>query len=332
MRSLAYYLALVAVLSLIVGSTIVRGESHPLVVVTVSSLKEDVEQLLCGSGSVYVLVPPGVDPHEYQLSVSDVEVLKRADLVVSTGHTHFELKIHEMRERGEIQGNVVDVLEIPGILLLLNPVSGQPNYHMVVRDPVNYIAFILNVTSALVEVDPERAQCYRENALKVLERVIVDIMPYRGSRRGLVVVDKPHAQYAVTWLGYNVTWIVRFEEEAPLTPESTRRVSELLDSGAISAVFVTDPPVAQESRFLLEEASRNNVPVIRVPSPTSTSALEALRTVVNQVKELTPPRAEKPPEASPVLSEYSAVVSGVVGFAVGVLSMYVVTKLARRRP
>ncbi|MEM3892849.1 MAG: hypothetical protein QXR12_02735, partial [Thermofilum sp.] len=45
------------------------------IAVTFPSLYEDVKALLCEGDTVVSIAPPGVDPHEYQLSPKDVELL-----------------------------------------------------------------------------------------------------------------------------------------------------------------------------------------------------------------------------------------------------------------
>ncbi len=331
MRLLALTLLIAWLAALL--SPVATGEEL-VIVVTFAPLKGDVERLLCGYGVVYVLVPAGVDPHEYQLTPRDVELLEQAKLVVSTGHTHFELKIREMVESGELRAELLEVTGITGLKVLANPVTGQPNYHMPIRDPVNYVLFVLEVAKKLSQVDPARSGCYAEKALEVAREVLSAILPARDSQRGLVVADKPHAQYAAEWLGYSVAWIVRYEEEAQVTPESARRAEELAESGSLAAVFVTDPPVAQESQLLLEIARAHKLPVVYVPSPASTtSTLEALKAIAEQVSKLKPPEqaSQAGQQAGVGAGTLLALATGLVGFAGGLVAGYLIAKRGVKR-
>ena len=56
-----------------------------LVVATTSILGDIVANLVGGSGSVDVLMAPGVDPHGYQASAADTAAMRDADLVVANG-------------------------------------------------------------------------------------------------------------------------------------------------------------------------------------------------------------------------------------------------------
>jgi len=55
------------------------------IVVTYSVLGSIVKELVDDQAAVAVTVPNGVDPHEYQPSVKDIEAINRADLVIENG-------------------------------------------------------------------------------------------------------------------------------------------------------------------------------------------------------------------------------------------------------
>lgn len=310
---------------------LIYGDEKPVIVVTFYSLKEDVEQLLCGRGVVHSLIPPGVDPHEYQLTTADISVIESADLIVSTGHTHFELEIKDMVAKGEIRAKLFDIVENVPLTLRKNPVTGLPNYHMPIRDPYNYVSFILALARALTEVDPERADCYLRNAVEVSRKVYELISPLAGRFSGDVIVDKPHAQYIASWLGFNVVLVLKYEEEAPVTPDVVEKAASLIRSKNVVAVFVTSPYDLPGTRLLVEEASSSSVPVVEVPSPHVTGAFNAVRSVVSLVERLdlveTVARGENRVEYLWI----AQVPAFLVGFLAGVLVSLLVIRLRGRR-
>ena len=286
------------VLGLVVGAVSAPGSTGLLIIVTAPPLRGDVERIVerCGD-AVISLVPPGTDIHEYQLTSKDLELLKSAHLVVSTGHTSFELKIRNLVERGEVRARLVDVLEIPGLKLSVNPATGQPNYHMPIKDPVNYLLFISNLTRTLAEINPERAECYYSNYFRVLSEVYTSILVHRGVYSGVAVVDTPHSQYYVEWMGFRVAWILKYEEEVPVTVESLEKTRELLSSGVVRVVVVTEG--FQGAIQLASEARERGIPIITVPSPYSdTSVLDGIRLVVNQLAELRALESSEAPSTS----------------------------------
>lgn len=58
---------------------------RPEIVVTTTVLGSLTQELVGDAAEVRVLMPNGVDPHDYQPSARDVEALRRADLVVENG-------------------------------------------------------------------------------------------------------------------------------------------------------------------------------------------------------------------------------------------------------
>ncbi|MET1100861.1 MAG: zinc ABC transporter substrate-binding protein, partial [Pyrodictiaceae archaeon] len=112
-----------------------------LIVTTFPNLVWDIKQLVCKDDRVKSIVPLGVDPHEYQLTPSDIQLLAKADIIVSTAHTPFEEDIRSLTLEGKLYATLIEIPRIPGIRILRNPVTGQPNYHMLIYDPENYKIF-----------------------------------------------------------------------------------------------------------------------------------------------------------------------------------------------
>jgi zinc/manganese transport system substrate-binding protein len=274
------------VFSLLELGNIVSSESTTFIIVTAPPLKGDVERVVCTGDIVISLVPPGIDIHEYQLSISNLELLKKASLIVSTGHTSFELKIKELVERGELSAILLDTLEIPGLKLSKNPVTGQLNYHIPVKDPVNYVLFISRLVEDLASLNPEKAECYYSNYIKLIRELYTSVLVYRGDYTGLAIVDSPHSQYYVEWIGFKVVWMLKYEEDVPVTTKSLEVFREFLANNSVKVVFVAED--FPHYSFIVEEASKYNVLVVKTPSPTSNvSILDGLKQVVEQLKNST---------------------------------------------
>ena len=279
MRPLA--ILTVALLSL----TLLLHQAHSLtVVVTFPSLQPDIQQLLCPGDRVISLVPPSVDPHAYQLKPSNIQLLQQADLIISTGHVPFEKQIEELVSKGVIRAELIIIWKIPGIRILRNPDTGQPNLHMPIYDPLNYVAFIKRVATALQRLNPGCFNVYRENAEKVIERVME---MYRSAPRLRMVAvgDAPFTVYAVDWLGLHVEALLVPEPGLPSTPEIYRRITRLLHEGAVAVV--TEPSVSKASQTLLRIAREAGAPVVYVPSPLVQKTIpEKLEYIVEQVERL----------------------------------------------
>ena len=275
-----------AVLPLLLLSALGHAYASPgrgmLIVVTFPSIAKDLELIACPGDKVVSLVPPGTDPHDYQLRTSDVDTLRRADLVVSTAHAPFEIEIRELVQQGEIDAKLIEIPRVPGLTILRNPATGKPNLHMPIYSPQNYEVFMRRVVEVLEELNPESARCYEERFAKVineLREAVRSATPLNVT----AVADTPVVQYAVEWMGVSLGALMVRERGAPLAPQDLRVAEDMLAKHRAVLVVVTEPPVHKASQKLLELAERFGVPVLRVPSPaTPTSMLSKITYVANE--------------------------------------------------
>ncbi len=282
-------LALSLMLLLLLVHSIVglaSSDSGLTVVVTIPSLVGDVKEIVCRGDHVLSLVPPSVDPHSYQLTARDYELLSRANVIVSLGHTPFEVSIRRLVEEGKINAVLVELPRIPGIKLRVNPATGHLNLHLPVYDPGNYVVFVEYLAKVMGKLNPACSNVYRENALKLIDRVnaIVEETPKINAS---VVADTPVCQYAVEWSGARVVDLLIREHGVPATPTDIERIEELLSNGSIGFIAVISPSKAPASRRLVELAHEYGVPVLYVPSPTSpTSVVDKIENVSLQLRKI----------------------------------------------
>jgi len=91
-----------AICSLVITASCGGGDSsstseRPSVVVTYSILGAVVSEVVGDAADVKVLMPNGIDPHEWEPSAKDIELLNQADLIVSNGL--------------DLEGNVMEAIE-----------------------------------------------------------------------------------------------------------------------------------------------------------------------------------------------------------------------------
>lgn len=272
-------------LMLLRSSIVVIGEKGLIVVTTFHNIADDVEQLICSNDKVYALVPPGIDPHDYQLTPNDYELLNRANIIVSTTHTHFELKIAELVKSGHLKSVLVEIPKITGIKLLMLPNTDVLNYHAITYDPDNYIIFITNLSNILIAMRPE---CREDYVIK-LHKVSSVINDIKGRSRNInlsAVASSPLVQYAVTWLGIDIKkFVIREHGVAPL-PADVIAIEELLKNRLVDVVIVSEPG-EEADRLLCDLAHKYSMPIIKVPSYASPGSTPTkLSMVVDQVIKL----------------------------------------------
>lgn len=254
-------------------SSVAVGNSGIKIIVTFQFMVEDIESLLCPGDEVASIVPQGIDPHEYQLTYSDLAKLATADLIISTAHTHFEMRIEEMVTSKELRAELIEIPKIQGMVFLSLPSTNITNYHGILFYGRNYVTFINNVSNMLSRLRPECADRYRDRAaiaISTVERLEKDSRPLSGLK---AVVDTPALQYIATWLGAEVVDTLLVEHDVPPSPQDVERIEKLVERLRSSVVLIfTEDSTA---RGLMEEiASKYGARVLALPNPvTSTNSI-----------------------------------------------------------
>ncbi|HEX6587723.1 MAG TPA: zinc ABC transporter substrate-binding protein [Longimicrobiales bacterium] len=121
--------------------------------------------------SVQSLMGPGVDPHLYKATASDVRTLSEADVVFYNG-LHLEAAMGEVLEEMSARLPTVAVTRAISTDSLLAPPEFAGNYDPHVWFDVGlWMRAVPVVREALTEVDPAGAAMYQQNAERVLDEL-----------------------------------------------------------------------------------------------------------------------------------------------------------------
>mgnify|MGYP003875939437 FL=1 len=256
------------------------------IVVTFPNLKYDVALIACKDDVIVSIAPPGVDPHSYQLTPENVVSLKRADVIVSTAHAPFELKIRELYGKGELKGVLIEIPRIPGIRIFKNPVTGEYNFHMPIYDPINFKIFIEYLCNVFSKLRPECSDVYEKNMVKVLSE-IDSLLKETPKLNVTIAIDMPSLQYAISWIGFKIKYLVIKEHGIPATPKDIEILESAIANGEVKLVAVQIPIRASASIILKELAERYEIPILYVPSPLLlNSTVVKLKYISGEVKRL----------------------------------------------
>ena len=256
------------------------------IVASFPNIAKDVELLAAPDDQVEYIAPPGVDPHTYSLTTSDLDKLRNADIIVSTAHTGFERGIRERVNNGELKGVLIEIPSIPGIRIAENPVTGRPNYHMPIYDPYNYILFIKYLRDIMSNLRPSMKQYYYERADTVIESVM-EIINATPRLNVSVVAEKPYMQYALEWTGARIEYLLVKEEGASPTPVDIAEIEDAMKTHRVGLVAVTEPAKTTTASKLIDLAEKYNVPIIYVPAPARPeSMLDKIGRVSEQLRGL----------------------------------------------
>jgi manganese/zinc/iron transport system substrate-binding protein len=145
------------------------------VVATTTQIVDLVIQLAQGAQGVVVtgLMGPGVDPHLYQPTESDVEAMSRADMVVYNGlrlEGQFDPVFRALRERGVSVYSLGEAVKAAGFIVEVEDEPGVDDPHFWF-DPLNWALAAEALAEALAERDPANAEVYLANAADYVEQL-----------------------------------------------------------------------------------------------------------------------------------------------------------------
>lgn len=319
-------LSALCLLLIAIALPVVSGEGVTIAA-TFSNIAEDVKLLACNGVNVIAIAPPGVDPHTYQLRPSDVDALRGAQLIISTGHTPFESKIEELIKSGEIRGELVNILEIPGLRILAIPGTNAPNYHLPISDPRNYILFVNTIAAKLAEIDPRNAACYYARASNITMEVI-KLMNSVSGRELRAVVKSPELQYLVEWAGVKAAYVLKIEEGVEVPAGHLQEIERAIKDGEVDVIVIPEGDASSEASYLVNLASQHGIPILRVPS-----ALEKTDMVTKYARILAAvSKLEAPPREEPASSWGTPLwVPAAVGLAAAIAGIIIFSKARAQR-
>lgn len=170
-----------------------KEKHHITIVTTTGHIADMVRNIVGNKAKVYALMGPGVDPHLYKASLSDLKLMSDADIIFYNG-LHLEGKMSEIFQKLKRTKKVVAVSDgIPKHLLLMADSShGIPDPH--IWFDVSMWRYCLKESEkTLAKEYPEHAFFFKSNAaaydeeLKLLdEQAMRDIESIPAKQRVLV--------------------------------------------------------------------------------------------------------------------------------------------------
>lgn len=172
------FVALVIAFAWLTGSVFAQPGDQPLRIVATTTQAYDLVTILAGDVvEVTGLMGPGVDPHLYQPTESDIRAMNEADLVLYSG-LHLEGQFNEvlagLGERSIRTFALATPVERAGFIFETidntGNSTGTPDPHFWF-DPRNWQLVTEALAELLAETDPDHADIYRANAETYIEQL-----------------------------------------------------------------------------------------------------------------------------------------------------------------
>lgn len=229
-----------------------KTERKPALVASTTQIADFARQIAGDRMTVTSILAPGADPHTYQPTPDDVQIVLDADLCLENG-LHLEGKSWMATLAKDAGKPLVTVTR--GLAPLEIEADGQsiadPHAWFSIRNAALYVN---NIVQALERFDPDRAEEYRARAtlylqqLRVLDAWIRQQVNRIPPERRVLVTTHDAFNYFCREYRFNpnndflsiapVGWSTGSEVGAGMTPERHKQVVESIRQAATPAIFV----------------------------------------------------------------------------------------------
>lgn len=257
-------LGFVAASAMALGATLpaAADEEGPLAVVATTGMIADAARQVGGDlVEVQALMGPGVDPHAYRQTRTDIVAMTRADLVLWHG-LYLEAQMEDFfRDLSGSQAVVAVAEELPTNLLLSHDdYEGRYDPH-VWMNPNLWSKVVIEIRDALIEAHPEAEDTFRANAdahlgdLARLARYTTEVLSTVPPESRVLLSAHDAFNYFGAAYGFEVMGIQGISTESEAGLNRIGELVNLLVARDIGAVFVESSVSDRNIRALIEGAA-----------------------------------------------------------------------------
>ena len=207
------------------------------------------------------LMGPGVDPHAYRQTRSDILALANADLVLRHG-LYLEAQMEDLLLDLAEEGKVIAVAEgLPSELLIAHDEYDDKLDPHIWMDPRLWRLVVENVRDALIATDAAGEAYYRANSeaylaeLRSLERYAEEVLASVPQENRILVTAHDAFNYFGAAYGFEVTGIQGISTESEAGLHRVSELVEMLVERKIQAIFVETSVSDRGVRSLVEGAA-----------------------------------------------------------------------------
>lgn len=257
-----------AVLAITVAGGTTAAQEKLGIVATTGMIADAVKQVGGERVAVTALMGPGVDPHTYRQTRSDIAAMTRADAVFWHG-LYLEAQLEDfLRDLGKRKTVVALAESLPADRLLSNKdYAGRYDPH-VWMDPRLWKGVVLATRDALTALDPAGADTFKANA----ERHLAEIDALAAYAETAFATVPPGSRVLVTAhdafgyfgkaYGYEVLGIQGISTESEAGLRQIETLVETIVAKRIGAIFVESSVSDRNVRALIEGAAAKGHKVV----------------------------------------------------------------------
>lgn len=288
------FLLVISVLFGLQASTL--GQDKMTIVTSASMIADMTTRIVGDAIEVKTIVPIGGDPHRYQPTPSDAQLVYKSDLIFINGLT-FEGWIRELIENSGTKAKTITVTKDVEIIQSDTYKNSADPHAWMAAD--NGLIYIKNILDAVQKLMPEKADVFQENydiyadELRKIDQRIQSMIETIPSDQRVLITSHDAFEYYGKRYGLQLEAIMGVSTEAEARTSDIARVVEVIRKNKVPAIFVE----STINPKLIEQISRdNNVAIggelyadslgdLDSPAPTYIDMLlYNTRTIVNALK------------------------------------------------
>lgn len=236
-------------------------EEKPLVVATASIFADMAENIAGDEVEIRSIVPIGGDPHIYDPTPSDAQIVAQADLILKNGLT-FEGWLAELIENSGTKGETVLITE--GITPIgSQSYAGSTDPHAWM-DAQNGLVYLENIKNALVRLMPDLREQFEFN-YGVYRRQLEDMHLYIQKEtekipvaQRILITSHDAFQYYGRRYGIRLESVLGTSTDAQVQTSDMKRLVQTINENNVPAVFIES---TINPKLLRQLAEDNNVVV-----------------------------------------------------------------------
>lgn len=265
--SLLFFFLIFNLTILLTGYTGATEFKKPVIVASTTQIADFARQVAGDQALVKSVLAPGADPHTYNVTPDDVQIVLGADLCIENG-LHLEGKNWMSTLAKDAKKTLITATD--GIQALSISQGGQP-----IPDPhawfspKNVVVYVNNITRGIIALDPGNKALYRARAklflqqLRVLDAWIKEQINTIAPQQRILVTTHDAFNYFCREYRLNekndflsiapVGWSTGAEVGAGITPKRRRKVIESIKASGAPAIFVETTINPKQIREIAKE-------------------------------------------------------------------------------
>lgn len=228
-------------LTFLLGSMVANAQTATKTVVSTASIFADMaENIAGGHVTVKTIVPVGGDPHIYDPTPADAQLVASADLILRNALT-FEGWLDDLIASANTKAKVVTITQGVDAIHAVHKNSSDPHAWM---SAANGLIYIENIKNALVELDPDNREVYEFNygvyrkQLEELDAYIFNEVKKIPERRRILITSHDAFEYYGQRYGLRLESVLGISTDAEAQTSDMVRLSSVIRESGVPAVFI----------------------------------------------------------------------------------------------